>query len=414
MKVRPSIVTVLVSAILVCTWVSSPSLVTVQTPEASPAADPDRAAQSFAFYPLETGFGSFFAPTIDAGGSAEMTALLANSGSVAQELQTYSANAYTAQGGGFEAAEYGTPVTEVATWLAYDERTLALDPGEGAEITFTVTVPEGTGPGQYIAAVAAEPAEASDVQGTGAFEQKTRYVVPVFITVPGETETGFEIGEMDLYADDDAVLIDVGIQNTGNIRVQPQGTVDIIDGTGALVLSLPVQMESIYAHESTVLTLAAAGALPQDTYRIRVSVSDPDTGATAADGEAPALTAANPSVTVSAAFSLAIDDTRTDANRSGYTISLQAGAFTADGSPSVIGPDLLAITDVAGLPGGTSAPGAIGQSLDAPVTVLTVASGAGAVSTTITVTIAMTLPPGTMPGTYSGGITFDVVPLSSP
>ena len=133
-----------------------------------------------------------------------------------------------------------------------------------------------------------------------------------------------------------------------------------------------------------------------------------------ADGEAPALAAANPSATVSAAFSLAIDDSRTDANRSGYSISLRAGAFTADGSPSVIGPDLLAITDVTGLPQGNSAPGAIDQSLDAPVTVLTVASGAGAVSTTITVTIAMTLPPGTMPGTYSGGITFDVVPVSSP
>ncbi len=37
-----------------------------------------------------------------------MTALLSNSGSVAQELLTYSANAYTALGGGFEAAEYGT------------------------------------------------------------------------------------------------------------------------------------------------------------------------------------------------------------------------------------------------------------------------------------------------------------------
>ena len=51
-------------------------------------SDVVREAQSFAFYPLETGFGSFFAPTIDAGGSAEMTAWLANSGSVAQEPLT--------------------------------------------------------------------------------------------------------------------------------------------------------------------------------------------------------------------------------------------------------------------------------------------------------------------------------------
>lgn len=133
-----------------------------------------------------------------------------------------------------------------------------------------------------------------------------------------------------------------------------------------------------------------------------------------ANGEALALTATNPSATVRGTFALIIDDTRTDPNRSGYTVSLRAGTFTAEGSTTAIATDLLTVADVTGLPEGVSAATAIGQVLDSPVTVLTVASGSAPVSTTVTVTIAMLLPPGTMPGTYSGVVTFDVLPMTGP
>ncbi len=133
-----------------------------------------------------------------------------------------------------------------------------------------------------------------------------------------------------------------------------------------------------------------------------------------ANGDASALTAANPSATVSANFTLAIEDTRTDSTRSGYTVSLRAGVFTAEGSPSVIGPELLAIVNVTGLPDGASPAMAVGQSFQSPITLLTVASGSAAVSTTVTIIIEMTLPPGTMPGTYQGSITYDVVPVTGP
>lgn len=303
MNVRPAIVVILIGAVLLSISIATP--VAAQTPEASPPVDLDRAARSFAFHPAETGFGSFFAPIIDAGGSAEMTALLANTGSVNQDLLTYPANAYTAASGngGFEAALYGSPIAGVATWLNYEARTYVLGPGEGVEITFTVTVPAETEPGQYIAAVAGEPAESSTVQGAGAFQQTTRFVTPVFILVPGETDTGFEIGDISLYSNDEVLLVDVGIRNTGDIRVQPYGTVEIIDGAGELVVSLPVQMESVYARESTVLTLGAAGVLPSGDYRIRVDFTDPDTGA-AASAESGDIAFSSEATPVSTTFSI--------------------------------------------------------------------------------------------------------------
>jgi hypothetical protein len=133
-----------------------------------------------------------------------------------------------------------------------------------------------------------------------------------------------------------------------------------------------------------------------------------------ADGESPAMTAGSPAVTATATFSLAIADTRADGSRPGYTVSVRADAFTAEGSSSVIGPELLTIVDLGGFPEGTSGATAIGATLDAPVPLLTVASDAPAIAATIEITVAMTLPPGTAPGAYNGGLTFDVLANLTP
>jgi hypothetical protein len=128
------------------------------------------------------------------------------------------------------------------------------------------------------------------------------------------------------------------------------------------------------------------------------------------DGQTPALTAASPTVTATATFSLSLKDTRTEGNRTGYTLALSAEPFTA--GDSGIDPSLLTIVDVNGLPEGASAATAIGATLDHPVIILTVANGSPAMNTTIVVTIAMAIAPGTMPGNYSGGIFFDLGPVA--
>jgi hypothetical protein len=118
---------------------------------------------------------------------------------------------------------------------------------------------------------------------------------------------------------------------------------------------------------------------------------------------------AGKATTATSTFSLVVTDTRPDETRAGYAISLAAQPFTADGSRTVIGPEMLSIVGVSGLPGGGTS--SLVATLDAPVTILSVADGAAAVSTTLTITIAMTLMPGMMPGNYAGAITFDVIPV---
>lgn len=197
-------------------------------------------------------------------------------------MRTYAINGYTARGGGFEAASYGTAPNEVTTWLQYPEEVITLEPGFGAEINLQVNVPEGTKPGQYITAVAAGNAEALGVDGTENIAQITRYVVPVFITVPGDTTTSFEVGAVALDNQDGNLAIDLVISNTGDMRVRPKGNVELIDSEGNIVSSFPVEMQSVYARESTTLSLSSSQSLPAGVYSVRVNLEDPDTGVAAA------------------------------------------------------------------------------------------------------------------------------------
>jgi len=144
-----------------------------------------------------------------------------------------------------------------------------------------VTVPDGLAPGQYITAVAGEHAEASPVEGSGTFTQKLRYVIPVFITVPGATTADFEVGEILVSTDSGAAVIAINLQNTGDVRVRPEGTISLVDLEGNLVVSIPVNMESIYAHDETVLTVGTTEALPPGDYTVKVDLSDEETKVTA-------------------------------------------------------------------------------------------------------------------------------------
>lgn len=242
----------------------------------------ERESHAFEFYPTDTGWGTYFDPTIEAGASAELTVTLANTGDVTQDLRSYAIDASTANGGGFAAAEYGTPSNEVTQWLDYADEVYSIDPGKGIERTFTVTVPEGTHPGQYIAAVVGAQAEPLAVEGSENFTQVLRYPVPVFITVPGETTAGFETGEITLVAQPEALVASVELINTGDVRVRPEGTIDLLDPDGNLLASFPVKMDSIYAHDETTLSVGFSGIAAFDSYQLRVDLQDADTGETAA------------------------------------------------------------------------------------------------------------------------------------
>ena len=253
-----------------------------QDAASTPTVDPNAPVKAFEFYPSKTGLGSIFEATIKPGKSAKMVGTIGNTGNVDQEIRMYALNAFTKDGGGFGMAPYGEPPNEVTSWVDLPEETYTIKPGTGIERTFEVNVPKGTAPGQYITAVTAEEANSTEVEGSNMFTQRLRYVVPVFITVPGDMTTSFEVGPITLTNELDITTIQVVLNNTGDIRVRPEGSVNVLDADGKLVIAFPVKMESIYARESTTLTVGAAGASQLlEPTKVQVNLADPDTGETA-------------------------------------------------------------------------------------------------------------------------------------
>ncbi|MGC4106857.1 MAG: hypothetical protein QM753_10970 [Thermomicrobiales bacterium] len=150
------------------------------------------------------------------------------------------------------------------------------------KLSFTVSVPEGTAPGQYITAVAAE--RSGEGNDTTTIVDNLRYAVPVFITVPGETTAGFSVDGVRLTSMAGGLQVDIPIENTGDVRVRPKGDVAILGPDGKRVASIPVEMQSIYAHDQTTLTLGAPGNFPPGKYSVAVNLRDEETGTTAEGG----------------------------------------------------------------------------------------------------------------------------------
>jgi len=116
------------------------------------------------------------------------------------------------------------------------------------------------------------------------------------------------------------------------------------------------------------------------------------------------------SAVAAATFSVAIADTRADGARDGYSVVLSASTFSALGTSTPFSPSQLAIESVAARAGSDIDPTGAGESLSSSVEIIDVAHGAPAIDTTLTITISLAIPAGTMPGTYRGTLTLEVIP----
>lgn len=256
----------------------STSATKANSSQATPTDDLDRISRAFDFYPAESGWGTFFNVEAVAGETVQLKAVVVNTGDRAQDFRVYRQNAFTALGGGFGAAEYGVEPNEVTRWISMDEQLISVDEGFGIELTFDVNVPEGAAPGEYITGIAAEHAEAVSVAESSNFTQKLRYVIPIMIVVPGQVSVDFFVGDISLEWDNEVTLIHIPITNDGDVRIRLEGVVELLDSRNALLATFPVSMDSIYAHDKTILTVGAALTEPSAGYQVRVDFTDSISG----------------------------------------------------------------------------------------------------------------------------------------
>lgn len=248
----------------------------------TPASEASTPEVLFAAYPEGGWEGIYFEESIEPGASQEFSLALHNAGSSPLGLLVYPADAYSMTNGGMGVNFQDQERTGPTVWLDFPEGTVEVDPGEELLQPFTVTVPDNTKPGQYVTAIGVETAESYAVgDEAGAFRQVIRKVVAVVIIVPGDANPAFVLGEPEAVATQGMTVLRVPVENTGNIRVRPAGTIALQDSEGTEVAAGDISMGSVYMGNTAPFEIWLPNALPVGEYLVTVELTDPETGVSA-------------------------------------------------------------------------------------------------------------------------------------
>jgi hypothetical protein len=196
------------------------------------------------------------------------------------QARTFAADAYTIVNGGFAARLDGEPTGGTTTWLDFPTQTLELDPGKGLNQTFTVRVPADAQPGEYLTSLVvqnATPLGGSSATGEGiAFKQIVRQAIAVSITIPGPLTPGLAIGQATHRTVAEKSSVAVALQNTGNVKIKPNGLFTLFDETGLEISRYRIAMDSFYAGTDTFVEVPFAQRLNPGDYTATLELSEGD------------------------------------------------------------------------------------------------------------------------------------------
>jgi hypothetical protein len=293
--------------------------VSASTDTATPQAN---AAPDFILAPVDQET-PYFTLTLQPGETKKLAVELGNAGESPVEAITYAADAYTLVNGGFGVRSESDPVSGTTTWLDYKSRTLTLKPGKIVKQTFNVTVPETIEPGQYISGLVLQTAKPIAVPGSPMLQQTILKSIAVFITIPGPVHPHLKIGDATLNRITGSSVLEIQIENPGNVLLKPSGSVIISNDAGETIITAPIAMGSVYAGTSTILEVAVPESVTPGTYTAAVDLKDEATGATAHSDELTFDIEAAADVTTPPASAVQIDSVVAEPSRDETTGDLR-------------------------------------------------------------------------------------------
>lgn len=252
---------------LVRVAVAGPLLLLLLLATAGPARAGEEERLAFGLAPIGQA-GSYFELSMQPGETRELTVEVANHGTVTGVARTYAADVYTIINGGMGVRLQGEVSSGETGWIAYAREDLSLDPKAAVQRTFSVTVPADVLPGEYTAAIVVQNAEPMGVGSGGVgINQIDRHALAVAITVPGERRPGMAIGGVHHNLAAGTSIISFDVENTGNVRLRPEGEFVLFDGSGAELLRQTVAMDTFYPRSATLVEIPFTAPLEPGDYR---------------------------------------------------------------------------------------------------------------------------------------------------
>ena len=221
----------------------------------------------------------YFVYSLAPGSTKQGAVIVSNVGTAAGTAKLFTADGTTGPTSG-TVYKTDTPPTQTGSWVSLSKTSFALAPGAHRKVPFTVHVPRGAKPGQWVAGIVAETSQRVAEQKPG---QKARVqikirdltIVAVQVNVPGPKRIGFTIGNVTTGGSGGFQKVFVHLLSTGNVLTKPRGTITIYDKSGAVVEKLPFTLDTFLPQTAIDYPVLLKKALRPGDYSALVRLTVP-------------------------------------------------------------------------------------------------------------------------------------------
>ena len=164
-----------------------------------------------------------------------------------------------------------------AKWISVATPAVTLAVGETRLVSFTVRVPPGTPPGQYMAGISAwvplgsrpKPPAAGPNQATFALDLQIQRVIPIEIDVPGAWAPQLSVNGANAIPTEVGVTLGVHIANTGNAFALGSGVIRVPDTK----TDYSFKIDTFLGGTSIVYPMTWVSNLPVGSHHVEVDLS---------------------------------------------------------------------------------------------------------------------------------------------
>ncbi len=183
---------------------------------------------------------------IEPGAKQSASVLVKNLGNGPVTLSLYGVDATQSAQGTFALTTQSAEQRHVGRWIKFEKNEITVPPGEEIPVPFLIDIPKTATPGSYAGGIAVEdkgnnePTPAAEVSSVTV---SSRFIVKIFLSVPGEKRHQYEWNDFRYsYADDNThARFTFEVSNTGNtiILVEPQVELDGFPALKQPIVTLP-------------------------------------------------------------------------------------------------------------------------------------------------------------------------------
>ena len=242
----------------------------------------------------------YFVYPLSAGSTVHGAVAVTNTGDTAGTVKLYASDATTGATSGTVYLTDSRP-SGVGTWISLASSSATLAPGASKQVAFTVHVPSGATPGEYVGGIVAETTRQQQGPKSNKKLQinvRNLSIVAVETNVPGPQVAKFTIGKVAVGGSQGRQQVFIHVSNDGNVLRKPKGAVTIENSSGTPLQKIPFKMDSFLPHTAIDYPVQLTKALPAGDYVASVQLTYDGAGSsgTATSSASPQFSVSNESV----------------------------------------------------------------------------------------------------------------------